>query len=220
MTCIAQRILIAVTLITAAAATAAACPSTQHYTTDQQLFDVLDGIAFVAEGRIGDRGGAATFELDLGQDTGAPDVQENYDWSSGVTEPFSLTYDSGSNTVTFSLGGRTLQYQPLVGFEDMFIRCRAVDANTQVSVDNLFLDGCPVADQASADGNGSGLDILALTGIQLDQGFTLTGNATLTWTGTAPSQSRLAFQIKVGNTPQVGIESRPWSAIKLIYLRP
>ena len=48
-------------------------------------------------------------------------------------------------------------------------------------------------------------------------GFTLTGDATLTWQGSPPSQSRLAFQIKVGNAPTVAVEEETWSAVKGLY---
>lgn len=178
------------------AGSASACPSAAHVATDQELNDLLDGLAVVAEG---------------------PSQQEQYDWSSGVVEPFTLTYDSGTNTATYSLGGKALQYQPLLGFKEMFIRCRAVNTNTTITVNNLVLNGCAVADHSSADGNGSGLDILALTGEELDAGFTLTGDATLTWQGSPPTQSRLAFQIKVGNAPTVSVEPSTWSRMKRGY---
>jgi hypothetical protein len=73
-----------------------------------------------------------------------------------------------------------------------------------------------VGDLSAASGP-DGLDILAVSGIDLSQGFTLTGVAVLTWTGSAPTQSRLAFQIKIGNAPTVPAEKNTWGKIKGIY---
>ena len=199
-----------------AASPAAAGILTSHIATDAEMLSKITAIAFVAEGRGGDGGGAATFELDLGEDTGNPAVTEQYAWTSGAVEPFTLSYDSGTNTVTFSLGGETLQFQPIITFAEIFVRTRAVNANSSITVDNLFLNGMPVNDQSTCAGPG-GLDILAISGEPLMTGFTMTGDATMTWTGSLPSQSRLAFQIKVGNAPTVPTEQRTLGKIKSIY---
>jgi len=53
---------------------AVAALTTSHLATDDALFALLPAFDFVAEGRIGDLGGAATFELDLGATTSAPSV--------------------------------------------------------------------------------------------------------------------------------------------------
>jgi hypothetical protein len=170
----------------------------------------------VAEGRIGDRGGAATFELDLGDNTGNPAATAQYPWLSGVAEPFTLTYDKVTNVVTFTLGGRILTYSPAVSFREFFVRTRAVDASASVQVVDLVLNGQGVGDVSAATGPDD-LDILAVSGVDIYQGFTLTGVAVLTWTGTAPTQSRLAFQIKVGNAPTVPVEESSWGRIKGLY---
>jgi len=61
-----------------AAAESAAAITTSHLTTDAQLTQLLPTKLFVAEGRIGDRSGHATFELDIGQDTNAPVQTADY----------------------------------------------------------------------------------------------------------------------------------------------
>jgi len=194
---------------------AAACPTTSHFASDAsfQAFQPEPAINFVAEGRIGDRGGAATFELDLGQSTAAPATQAQYNWISGQAEPFTLSYNNISGVVTFQLGGRTLNYSPGATFTDIYIRTRATQAGTSVVVNNLVLDGCGIVDQSGATGDG--LDYLRLAGGTLGDGFVLTGNATLTWGVTPPANSHLAFQIKVG-TPAtiVPVESATWSSVK------
>ena len=203
-------------LIVLAALPVSAGIVTRHVGTDAEMLSYIQTIAFVAEGRIGDRGGAATFELDLGDNTGNPATTAQYAWQSGVAEPFTISYNKITNVVTFTLGGRVLTYSPAVSFKEFFVRTRAVDANTSVQVYALVLNGVSVGDLSAATGPDD-LDILAVSGVDLYQGFTLTGVAVLTWTGTPPTQSRLAFQIKVGNAPTVPSEESTWGKIKGLY---
>ena len=194
---------------------AQADPITEHIATDAELVAALTDTLFVAEGRGGDGAGAATFELDLGQDTGAPAVQAQYGWVSGQPEPFTLSFDAGNGLVTFSLGGEVLQYTtPYPEFGDMFIRTRAVNDGSSVVVDDLVLDGYVLDDQSAAANPGDDLDILRIAEADLSSGFTLTGTATLTWTGTLPSQSRLAFQIKTARLGTVGNGDLSWGDLK------
>lgn len=196
-------------------ARADACPSATHFPSDAAFHAVQPeaGIQFVAEGRIGDRSGAATFELDLGATTAAPATTAQYGWVNGQAEPFTLSFNSGTGVVTFQLGGRTLNYSPGGTFTDIYIRTRATQAGTSVVVNNLVLDGCPVADNSTAVGDG--IDYLRLSGGTLNDGFTLTGVATLSWGAVAPTNSHLAFQIKVGTPAQiVPVEASRWGALK------
>jgi len=212
-----MRISIAITLLVVLAALPAwADIVTRHVATDAEMLSYIQNIAFIGEGRIGDRGGAATFELDLGDNTGNPATVAQYPWQSGVAEPFTLGYDKVTNVATFTLGGRVLTYSPSVSFKEFFVRTRAVDANTNVHVYDLVLNGENVGDVSAATGPDD-LDILAVSGVDLSQGFTLTGIAVLTWTATPPTQSRLAFQIKVGNAPTVPAEKSTWGKIKGLY---
>jgi len=191
---------------------------TSHIPDDATLTAYLTNIAFVAEGRIGDGAGAATFELDLGPDTAVPAVTKQYGWLSGQVEPFTLSYDAGLNQATFVLGGQTLQFTPVPGFTVVAVRTRAVNAASSILVGDLVLDGEALGDVSFADGDAGGLDILDIEGASLNDGFALTGTAVLTWAGAAPTQSRLAFQIKVG-TPDSGtpVEQASWGRIKRLY---
>lgn len=188
----------------------------RHVATDAEMLYYIQNVNVVAEGRIGDRGGAATFELDLGDDTGNPAATAQYNWQSAAAEPFSVSYDPVANLATFVLGGRTLVYSPANTFREFFVRTRAVDAFTSVQVYDLVLNGESIGDVSSAAGP-DGLDILAVSGVNLSQGFTLTGVAVLTWGATAPTQSRLAFQVKIGNAPSVPVESTTWGRVKGLY---
>jgi hypothetical protein len=211
-----MRIVIAVGIAVLVSAPSFAGIVTRHVATDAEMLYYIQNLAVVAEGRIGDRGGAATFELDLGDNTGSPATTAQYNWQSAQAEPFTLVYDNVSNVVTFSLGGRTLDYSPANSFKEFFVRTRAVEASTNVQVFDLVLNGENVGDVSSASGP-DGLDILAVSGVDLYQGFTLTGVAVLSWGAAPPTQSRLAFQIKVGNAPTVPAEENTWGHIKGLY---
>jgi hypothetical protein len=199
-------------------ATTAAALTTQHLTSDTDMLAVLSDTLFVGEGRIGDGAGAATFEVDLGGDTGAPAQTAQYDWPNGAAVPWTLTYNHLTNEISFTVDAVNLQYTtPLSGFTEIFVRCRAVNAGSDIVVENLVLDGDAVGDNSFADGNATGLDILWIQGGTLTDGFTLTGTATMSWTGTPPTQSRLAFQVKVGTQEVVSTEETTWGRIKSLY---
>ena len=211
-----MRTVIALLLVALASSPVSAEIIWRHVATDVEMLSHIQNIAVVAEGRIGDRGGAATFELDLGDNTGNPAVTAQYDWQSGIAEPFTVSYDNMTNIATFTLGGHTLTYSPGTSFREFFVRTRAVEASTSVQVFDLVLNGENIGDVSSAVGP-DGLDILAVSGVDLYQGFTLTGVAVLTWGAVPPTQSRLAFQIKIGNAPTVPVEETTWGKIKGLY---
>jgi len=209
---------VAATLCLMLASPAGAEITATHLDSDSELLEYLSDTLFVSEGRIGDRGGAATFELDLGDDTGAPAATEQYDWQNGAAEPFSVNYDHETGTVTFTLGGKVLHF--VTGFADfdaLFIRGRAVDDGSSVSVDNIQINGEIIDDAVMAAGSGNGLDILLIYGVYLMDGFNLSGTATMNWTGDPPAQSRLAFQVKVARSSVVDTEESSWGAVKSMY---
>lgn len=171
---------------------------TEHYTDDATINALINETAFVAEARIGC---TTTFELDLGPDTGAPAQSSNYSWSSGQEEPFVLTYDQPNNKVTFSLGGITLTHNPDPGItitDIFFARTFANPDGSMVELYDLVLDGENINDSAIAVGPG-GLDIMQVKGAAISDGFNLTGKSKMTWIGEKPTQSNMAWQIKVGN---------------------
>ncbi len=196
---------------------ASVCIPSSHLSSDNDMLTLVQQFAFIGEGRIGDRGGAATFELDLGPDTGAPAQTANYAWPNGAPVAFTLTYDSGADLVTFDMGGHTLTYTPGSGFSELFVRTRATDGGTSVVVDSLQLDGVDICGQSAADGSASGLDILRIENQNLQDGFVLTGRATMTWTGTPPSQSHLAFQLKVASAIPLPAQPASWGRVKALY---
>lgn len=213
-----MRPLLALLVVASLAGAAQAQYTLQHLDNDADMVAALTDTLFVAEGRGGDGAGAATFELDLGPDTGNPADTAQYGWTNGQPEAFSLVYDQGTSLITFSLGGEVLVYAtPYDEFGDMFIRTRAVNAGSAMTVADLVLDGVALGDGSAAANPGAGLDILWIAGADLIDGFTLTGTATLSWTGSLPSQSRLAFQVKVALLGAVDGETVSWGDLKAAW---
>jgi hypothetical protein len=196
---------------------AAAQLRVEYFSRDSILSTVLSDSLFVAEGRIGDLGGAATFELDLGANTASPATTAQFAWGNGVAYPFSLSFDIFSRLATFTLGGRTLTYtSPYAAFDALFIRTRSVYAGTFVGVYNLVLDGTTVPG-ASIESSADGLNIMQIYGAPLSDGFTLSGLVKLAWSGDPPLNSALAFQIFAANMLVVGNADQSWGQVKNLF---
>jgi len=206
---------LAVVLLAVLPGVAVAGLTTSHLANDAALFALSPSFDFVAEGRIGDLGGAATFEIDLGASTSAPYVTAQYPWQSGTLEPFTLLYDAQASEARFTLGGHTLVFPTPIGADELFVRTRAIPVGSSAVVQDMVLDGVSVGDVSQAAGDG--LDILRIQGGLLTDGFVLTGNAVLAWTGTPPTQSRLAFQIKVGKVTATPALPSTWGRLKALY---
>ncbi len=192
---------------------------TSHLGSDEELQGMLpeESVAFIAEGRIGDGGSGEVYELGLGQNTTAPDVTAQYAWETSATEEFTLSYDKVLNEARLVLGGNTLSYSPDLLFVEIFLRAAAVGENTSVSISGLYLGGESVADSCVATG-ADGLDILRISGAALLDGFTLTGEVTMTWSGSPPTGDQLSFQARVGSPdPLVATDTKTWGWIKSRY---
>jgi len=189
----------------------------EYFSSDAIFGTVLSDSVFVAEGRIGDLGGAATFELDLGASTAAPATTDQFAWGNGVAYPFSLHFDHLSNVATFTVAGHTLSYTSAYGvFDALFIRTRSVYAGTFVGVYNLVLDGITVPG-ASVESGPNGLKIMQIYGAPLQDGFTLNGIVKLSWDAAPPLNSALAFQIFAANMLVVGNEDQSWGQVKNLF---
>lgn len=171
--------------------------------TDQEFNSLIDSgefsELFVAEGRIGDLGGAAQKELKINGDVvdGAQVAEEtNFNWENGTEYEFSLEYDG--SMVNYILGGKTLSTQEFNGpINSIFFRTSAWE-NTTTSLTKLMFNGTAIEDVISNGIGSRDIDYLQLNDISSP--FTITGKASMIWEGTAPRGSRNAFQIKVGNS--------------------
>ncbi|WP_414622074.1 choice-of-anchor W domain-containing protein [Calothrix sp. CCY 0018] len=161
---------------------------------------------FVAEGRIGDRGGAGEKELKINGDVvdGAKvSTEEQFNWGNGSVYDFSLMYDG--NKVTYELDGKTLSSEDFNGSANsIFLRTFAKEnkgnnSNNFVTLKDLVFNGESIGSLSSLGGESKDVDYLQLKDISSP--FTLTGKTSMSWTGNNPMRSNLAFQIKVGNSP-------------------
>lgn len=180
--------------------------STGSSTNDDLAFNALNpNLAFVAEGRIGSNTiGGNTYELDIhGTNPSNPTQtsdQDEFVWSKGVATAFSLSYDASTKGISYTVGNKTLtsvaNSNPVT---DIFVRTRAAAANTSLLVENLFLNGIGIPGSSLAESSGDGREYLRIGGLNPLESFTLTGESIMNWIGAAPSQSNLAYQIKVGS---------------------
>jgi hypothetical protein len=161
---------------------------------------------FVAEGRIGDLGGLATYELSINDDIkqgGKPVEQQQYTWVNNQPVDFSLEYTG--NNVKYVVGGQTLSSTAFNGsVTDIFIRTFA-SQNSSVSLNNLVLNGTGIgALNSSSLGIASDVDYLKISDIS--NPFVLTGQTKLFWSGTTPPRnSQLAYQFKVGGSSKTSV---------------
>ncbi|HAG83097.1 MAG TPA: PEP-CTERM sorting domain-containing protein [Cyanobacteria bacterium UBA12227] len=174
--------------------------------TDQQFRDLLNSgdftELFVAEGRMGNNQLNGDWELGIWDARTNPFTivdQDNFVWASGKTEDFTLEY-TGS-TVNYTVGGVLLSSNAFgSSVNDIYIRTRETETSN-IRIDSLFFEGEDLGTGAISepgDLDSDRVDYLRISDIS--KPFTLTGKVTMSWTGTQPRGSNLAYQIKVGPT--------------------
>ncbi|MBZ8181622.1 PEP-CTERM sorting domain-containing protein [Oscillatoria salina] len=149
---------------------------------------------FVAESRIGDSSGNATYEVGLldFDNNNLPVAQSNYGWTNGEAVDFTLELNGG--LLNYTVGNKLLSSQAFSGdlIEDLLIRARSSD-NSTMSLVNLALNGVSLPDLIANPGEVKYLEVGDLA-----TNFTLTGTSIMSWTGDRPRNSHLAYQIKAG----------------------
>ncbi len=163
---------------------------------------------FVAESRMGDNlKSAGNHEIDILGDTKktfTPDQAGNRTWVNGEILDFVLEY-TGSQ-VTYTVGGQTLSSSTFSGgATDIFLRTFAKPVGSKSSLSDLIFNGTSIGSLGSAAITTAGVitadtDYLQISGVTAP--FKLAGKSSFAWTGTAPRNSNIAYQIKVGNSPQ------------------
>jgi hypothetical protein len=143
-------------------------------------------------------------ELTLVQDFGGPQQTAQFAYPSNIVVPFVFSFDGRGAKIDVGGGGRVLRtesiiYPLTVAPENLFIRAGAAAASSSVSVTALVLDGQPIADTVVANAAESGLAILRIEASDLDDGFTLAGNVTMSWSGEQPSGSDLSVQLRAAD---------------------
>jgi len=152
---------------------------------------------FVAEGRIGRSGTSGDWELGIlnPNNNSLPDQQEQFAWEKGTTYDFTLNYDGSE--VNYSVGGMTLTSEAFSdSINTIYVRTQETDSSeVRINIDSLNAFSAP------SDADSDNVDYLLVEDISAP--FTLTGTVISSWTGTQPTGSHLAYQIKVGNSEPV-----------------
>lgn len=161
----------------------------------------VPGFDAQARGGIAGRG---DWEIGL-QGDGAPLVNAGWDWVSGEIVPFNLTYSVGTQEMVWTFGpagpSQVVLTRTIANNLTGTVRVWAKTASTQVkpgdsvSITDIVLSATIVE---------NGGDLLATGPDDFDEhtfsqfvtgDFTVTGNASLTWTGSLPTRSRMQFHI-------------------------
>jgi hypothetical protein len=188
---------------------ASATITVEHLYCDSEMYDLIENEAFTAHAWIANNavstggygGGGGNHELKLcGGDNENDGDTADYCWNSGKTEPFVLSYNQGSETLTFEICGETLTYTLPAdeSFTDLFIRGNA-ESRSSILIEDLELNGQEVGRNIAFEGDDPEVDILWIKNINscLRDGFTLEGNLKMSWTGGVPPNGQhLSMKIK------------------------
>ncbi len=186
------------------ASAASATPTWSYFAGGDAGFNALSNNGSleraVTEGRIGNNAVNGTWEQGIWQQ-GAVNlqVQGQFAWTNGSLTDWEIVYD-GVSSITFTVGTQSISWGGMAGaFTDIFIRSRAATDSTMelVSLD-LVGAGLGIGNLVSS-GNGD-VDYIRIENMGSNFGaFTLRGQSRMTWTGAAPTNSALAYQVKLTN---------------------
>ncbi len=156
-----------------------------------------------AEGRAGDIGAdnpARTWEVGVGTNTQGATQDNNqspdtdYDWVDNQATPFTLSYNAATGMAIFSVTGAPTQtYNVGAGVgAKLWVAVKANGTYTG-DVENLMMNGNPLANLTSTGGAVNSLEVL---GLNPSQDFTLTGNITFDYEVGAKN-SDFVFKVEV-----------------------
>jgi predicted ribosomally synthesized peptide with SipW-like signal peptide len=178
----------------------------EGFVKQEENFNAPDGVegAF-ARGRYGNNANNGAWEVGIG--TPGPSIadQANYVWTSGATVPFVYQAD-GSGNASFTLDGVTVSGSGLPPANGRIgIQTKADDST--ITVENLQLETDMVQSlngstsvASTNDGPGRSTDYLVIetTAADLSNGFTLSGDVTVTLQGDYPGGDEdVAFDVVV-----------------------
>lgn len=180
------------------------------FVNDDNDFNALNpNLAFVAEGRIGNNAMNGTHELNFhGTNENNPTAtsdQADYVWTSGLPTVFKLMYDATTRNISYQVGNTVLNSIANNNVvSDIFIRARATVSESSIAIANLVFNGTPLSQSLAIAGTSNwsdSMEYLRISGVT--DSFTLEGTSIMSWGNTRPSNSNLAYQIKVGNAEAV-----------------
>ncbi|MDX2194372.1 MAG: choice-of-anchor W domain-containing protein [Gemmatimonadales bacterium] len=135
---------------------------------------------------------------------GAPYTPGFRAWTNGATVAF--TYSRTGNVFSLQLGSTTISTGQVGGpsANAVLFRTRSAGGATTSSFafSNLFVNGTAVGSGVGSSSAGADdTDVLLWVGASSFSNFSITGNVTMAWTGTVPTGSALAGQIKLLDVP-------------------
>lgn len=189
--------------------TAAGAFGLSFVNNDNDFNDLNPNLAFVAEGRIGNNAPNVTHELNFhGTNENNPtatSAQADYIWTSGLPTVFKLMYDATTRNISYQVGDTVLNSianNNLVS--DIFIRARATVSGSSIAIANLVFNGTSISQSLAIAGTSNWSDSMEYLRISgFTDSFTLEGTSLMSWGNTRPTNSHLAYQIKVGNAEAV-----------------
>ncbi|OCR02430.1 hypothetical protein BCD67_14380 [Oscillatoriales cyanobacterium USR001] len=127
-------------------------------------------------------------------------------WEKGKAVQFSLEY-TGS-VINYIVNNVTLSTTAVTGaVNGMFIRTFAGATGSTSSLTNLVLQGFGGIPDLTSNASTNKVNYLQISGITAP--FKITGESTFNWTGTQPTGSNIAYQIKAGNFSEPSPEPVP-----------
>jgi predicted ribosomally synthesized peptide with SipW-like signal peptide len=156
----------------------------------------FDGFDFFAKSKVQEPNGASDFEVQVGVGDSDPADFDQGDtlYTSGQSYSFTLEYD-GNDTATFTANGVETSYSVGNGdYENIGITLQAhADATTLVENLALSTGSLSVTSETVSDGRRH----IMIAGADLNDGFTLTGDITLTWGSLTSNGENQKVQISV-----------------------
>lgn len=190
--------------------TAAGAFGLSFVNNDNDFNDLNPNLAFVAEGRIGNNTGGGTHELNFhgineNNPTATLGNEAHFTWESGVSTVFKLMYDATTRNISYQVGNTVLNsIANNNAVSDIFIRARATVSDTSIAIANLVFNGTSLSQSLAIGGTSNwsdSMEYLRISGVT--DSFTLEGTSLMSWGNTLPTNSNLAYQIKVGNAEAV-----------------
>jgi hypothetical protein len=157
--------------------------------SETELEALMSQPALIAEGQFG--------SISLNTYTQA-ESNIDFAWSNGEKQPLSLSYDG--STVRYTVGEQTLEAKIDGFFKDIFIYIKAAEDSTSLLLKNLVLTDSDTTLSISGIAASSPNQKLTIFGFHdISEGFTLTGNAIMSWLNPLQNPANLTYQIQVGN---------------------
>lgn len=154
----------------------------------------------VAEGRIGNNAANGTWERAIWEfgGVGGTKAEGQSAWTSGSLVDWTFAFD-GVSTVTYTVGTSAISWNAVAGsFTDIFIRTRSARSDTTVALTELSLSGYGVLPDVISSGSGD-VDYLRISSSTPFGAFSIGGKQKFEWSGSAPTNSALAYQVKFSN---------------------